>query len=478
MPILHWLNKEEAVATAKKSEYRLLEEIPELSYGDQDNENLLVQGDNLEALKALLPFYAGKVKCVFIDPPYNTGSAFENYDDNLEHGIWLSLMYSRIELLHSLLSEDGYICCHIDDSEGAYLKVLLDEIFGRSNYQNTFYTQVRYSDKTLKEDMAFHKQIEYVHIYRKSYSAKPNKPVVSANFDKFCFSINLTGSPSSISEFGGKCVEVYSPENYEIVQSQEGSVEGLKEIWATGSILDGNSSGRFFRDYLAGRVDDDGLGALYKVEGIGEDIYDYRFFTGPKKKSATKGKYYQGVPISKLEKTTKEVPIPNFYDLADRFGNCRHEGGVDFRSGKKPEHYLELILNRFSNEGDLILDSFLGSGSTAAVALKMNRKFIGIEIGEHATTHCRKRLKNVIDGDATGISDGVGWQGGGGFRFCELGSVIFDEFGSLSTEIHFSSLAAYIWYLETKQPIKQEQLVSLDSPLSNRALSLVNVNFN
>ncbi|MFO1368791.1 MAG: site-specific DNA-methyltransferase [Marinagarivorans sp.] len=457
MPILQWLNKDQAVTAAKQCAYRLLEEVPELSYGNSDNENLLIQGDNLEALKALIPFYAGKVKFIFIDPPYNTKTAFEHYDDNLEHSVWLSLMYPRIELLHQLLAPDGFLCCHIDDSEGAYIKIVLDEIFGRSNYQTTFYNQVRYAEKTLKEDMAYHKQIEYVHIYRKSFLAKPIKPVVDSGFDKFKFEIKLLDAPAKKLELGGKIVEVYEKSAYKIIEHSAGSQRGLKEIWATGSILDGNSSGRFFRDYLSGRVDADGLQVIYKVYGIGDDIYDHRFFTGPKKTSATKGKYYQGVPLNKLEQTEKQIPIPNFYDFADRFGNCRHEGGVDFRSGKKPEHYLQLMLSRFSKPGDLVLDSFLGSGSTAAAAIKMKRRFIGIEIGEQAITHCQPRIKSVVDGDLTGISDSEGWAGGGGFRFCKLGQTVFDEYGCLSTNIKFPALAAHIWYLETRTPLNKKK---------------------
>lgn len=453
MPILNWLNKDQAVTAAKNCAYRLLEEVPELSYGDENNENLLIQGDNLEALKALIPFYAGKVKCIFIDPPYNTSNAFEHYDDNLEHSVWLSLMYPRIELLHNLLAEDGFFCCHIDDSEGAYIKVMLDEIFGRSNYQTTIYSQVRYSKKTLKQDMAYHKQIEYVHIYRKSYLSKPIKPVEKSNFDKFNFHIKTLTKPSDTLLLGGKRVEIYLKGEYEIIKKEKGTIDGLKEIWASGSILDGNSSGRFFRDYLEGRSKIDGLGVLYKVENIGDDSLDYRFFTGPNRSTATKGKYYQGVPLNKIKNTEKEVPIANLYDFADKFGNCRNEGGVDFRSGKKPEQYLKLILSHFSRKGDLVLDSFLGSGSLAATAHKMGRSFIGIEKGEQAITHCYPRLKAVISGDTSGISKTAEWKGGGGFRFCKLGATVFDEYGCLNTEIKFPTLAAHIWYLETKKPI-------------------------
>lgn len=134
MPLLDWLNKQDAVRTVQKVPYRLLEAVPELSAGDANTENMLIQGDNLEALKALLPLYAGKVKCIYIDPPYNTRSAFEHYDDNLEHSVWLSLMYPRLELLRELLSEDGSIWVSIDDNEAHYLKVMMDEVFGRGNF--------------------------------------------------------------------------------------------------------------------------------------------------------------------------------------------------------------------------------------------------------------------------------------------------------------------------------------------------------
>ena len=138
MPILHWLNKEEAVTTAKKCDYRLLEEVSEWSYGDRDNENLLIQGDNLEALKALVPFYAGKVKCIYIDPPYNTNTAFNHYDDNLEHSLWLSMIYPRLELLRELMDEVSTIWVSVDENEFSYLKLVLDEIFGRENCVETF----------------------------------------------------------------------------------------------------------------------------------------------------------------------------------------------------------------------------------------------------------------------------------------------------------------------------------------------------
>ena len=413
---LTWIGKGEEPAV----EPRVLLHDASKDYGDPAADNMLIHGDNLLALKALEQEFAGRVKCIYIDPPYNTGSAFEYYDDNLEHSIWLHLMRSRLEILRNLLSSDGFFCCHIDDSEGHYLKVLLDEIFGRSNYQTTLYVRVRYPEKTLKQDMSYHKEIEQVHIYRKEYGASPNFDSEIVGFNKFRYYVKDDGSGETIT-LGGKRVDIFQKGHFTI-EEHDGSEYGLKEIWASGTILDGNSSGRFFRDYLTGRAATDGLGVLYKVWGIGNDRFDYRYFTGPQRQTATKGKYYQGVPTDKLEaeEITKKVAINNFYDFAGSFGNCRLEGGVEFRGGKKPEALLELILRHFSNPGDFVLDSFLGSGTTAAVAHKMGRHWVGIELGNHCYSHCIPRLKTVVDGDITGISSSVNWHGGGGFKFYEL----------------------------------------------------------
>lgn len=426
---LTWVGKYDE---EKPVEPRILLEDTEESYGDPDSENMLIHGDNLIALQALQQDFVGKIKCIYIDPPYNTGSAFEYYDDDVEHSIWLSLMRKRLLLLHSLLEDDGFLCCHIDDSESHYLKVVLDEIFGRSNYLTSLYIRVRYPDKTLKSDMDFHKEIEQVLVYRKSSEATPNFDYDEVGYDKFIYAIEELGTGKEIT-LGGKKVTVFEKNEYKIIKKPDGDEYGLKEIWATGTILDGNSSGRFFRDYLNGRYEEDGYGVLYKVYGIGDDRYDYRYFTGPKRQGATKGKYYQGVPIDKLEaeKIERKKPIGGFYDLAGSFGNCRHEGGVEFRSGKKPEALIEMIIRYFSNRNDWVLDSFLGSGSTTATAHKMNRRWIGIEMGDHAYTLCKVRMDNVINGDKTGISQKVNWRGGGGYHFYELAPSLLVKNGKL-----------------------------------------------
>jgi adenine-specific DNA-methyltransferase len=414
---LTWIGKDEQI----KLEPRILIEDPEKSYGDKNTENMLIYGDNLLALKALEQDFANQVKCVYIDPPYNTGNAFEHYDDSLEHSLWLSLMKPRLEILHKLLSNDGFLCCQIDDAEGHYVKILLDEVFGRNNYLTTIYVQVRYATKTLKQDMDFHKQIEQIHVYRKEFGAKPNLNKITTSLDKFCYYVNEKAKGKEI-VLGGKKGVIFQKDEYEIKKG-EGSEKGLKEIWASGTILDGNSSGRYFRDFLAGLSDKDGLGVLYKIYGIGDDQFDFRYFTGPKREGATKGKYYQGVPISQLGGKTdgRTRPIENYYDMTAEFGNCRLEGGADFRSGKKPEKLIELILKHFSSPGDIVLDSFLGSGTTAAVAHKMGRKWLGVELGEHCHTHCIPRFKSVIDGkDQSGASKSQNWKGGGGFKYYYL----------------------------------------------------------
>lgn len=441
---LTWIGKDEE---RKAIEPRILIENPQYSYGDTESGNMLIHGDNLLALKALEQEYSGKVKCIYIDPPYNTGSAFEHYDDNVEHSIWLNLMRKRLFILHNLLSKDGFICCHIDDSEGHYLKVLMDEVFGRDNYLSTLYIRVRYPDKALKQDMDFHKEIEYIHVYRKEYGAKPNRKESSVTFEKYnCYFEELTeGKELSL---GGKRVVMFQPKEWNLVNG-EGTENGRKEIWATGTILDGNSSGRFFRDYLDGRYQTDGYGILYKVYGIGDDKFDFRYFTGPQRIGATKGKYFQGVPIEQLNTSNnvKYKPINNFYDLAGSFGNCRTEGGVDFRGGKKPEALIKIILDHFSNKGDLVLDSFLGSGSTAAVANKMKRRWIGVEMGSQAYTHCFERMRRVVSGkDKTGITKEENWKGGSGFKFYELAPSLLkhDKFGNLiiNKEYNADMLAA------------------------------------
>ena len=383
-------------------------------------DNLIIKGNNLLALHSLKKEFAGKVKLIYIDPPYNTGNDGFKYNDNFNHSTWLTFMKNRLNSARLLLNDEGFLCCHIDNNEGEYLKVLMDEVFGSENYLNTFYIRVRYPDKTLKQDMDFHKEIEAIHIYSKTKKAKPILTQIETSIDKYIYYFSEKTKGREI-ELGGKKVIVFTKEEIEL-EKREASEKGRKEIWATGSILDGNSSGRFFRDFLNGRYKNDGLGVVYKVYDVGDEIENYRYFTGPQKEGATKGKYFQGVPDSQInaENSSKTIPINNFYDLAGSFGNCRSEGGVELRSGKKPEELLKIILTHFSSENDIILDYHLGSGTTAAVAHKMSRQYIGVEQLNYGENDSVVRLKNVINSDKTGISKSVNWQGGGSFIYLEL----------------------------------------------------------
>ena len=426
---LTWIGKNEQ----PQVEPRILLHDASKDYGDPNTQNMLIHGDNLLALKALEQQFAGQVKCIYIDPPYNTGAAFEHYDDNLEHSTWLNLMYARINILKNLLADDGFFCVQIDDSEGHYLKTLLDEVFGRSNYLTTFYIQVRYPNKTLAEDSDYQKIIEQWHVYAKERNlAKINRPQVEYDISKFKWRI-VENEPGEVVTLGNKRVEIFKPGQYEIIEV-EPSLTGLKETWATGSLARVRASaGEFFELYLSERKNTDGLGCLYKVEGIGEDGLGYRYISGPKKVTANKGKFYSGIPLKRVEelkagKSIKYLPVSNFYDFAGAFGNCRLEGAADFKGGKKPEVLLEMLLNYFTNPGDLVLDSFLGSGTTAAVAHKMHRKYIGIELGNHCYSLCKTRLDRIIDGeDKNGITNSANWQGGGGYKFYELAPTLIEK---------------------------------------------------
>lgn len=431
MPILNWLNKDEAITTSKKCTYRLLEEVPELSYGDIDNENLLIQGDNLEALKTLIPHYAGKVKCIFIDPPYNTKSAFEYYDDNLEHSKWLSLIYPRLELLRELLTEDGSIWITIDDNEAHYLKVICDEIFGRNNFTSNVLWQKRTSPDARATLGAAH---DHILVYSKDilkFKATLNKlPLTEKQRSDYKNPDNDPNGPWVSTDFTGQTGHATESQFYTIV-SPNGTEHAppTGRCWALAestfySLVDqnkvwfgktGNNRPRLKR---------------YLSEAKGINAWTW----------------WSKEEVGHNQESKKEI--------IELFGSAVFDT-------PKPERLIARILELASNSGDLVLDSFLGSGTTSAVAHKLGRRYIGVELGEHAVTHCNKRLKKVIDGEQGGISTDIGWQGGGGFRFYKLGEAVFDEYGCLNTDIKFPTLASHIWYLETKTPLGNKA----DTPL-------------
>ena len=425
MPILHWLNKEQAVTKAKQCSYRLLEEVPELSYGDKNNENLLIQGDNLEALKALMPFYAGKVKCIFIDPPYNTKSAFEHYDDNLEHSQWLSLMYPRLELLRELLSEEGSIWVTIDDNESHYLKVVCDEIFGRNCFCGNMVWQKKYAPQNdAAKITAVH---DHILVYSKKRTWNPNllprTEVANARYT------NRDGDERGPWKAGDLTSKTKAANHsYKIVSPKTG-----KEFYP-----------------VQGRQWAPSLNTFNKL------LNDNRIWFGESGNNVPALKQF----LSEVQQGTIPMTLWFREDVGDNQLAKREINKLELESvfeTPKPESLIERILVISTNSEDIVLDSFLGSGTTAAVVHKMNRQYIGIELGEHAKTHCQPRLKKVIDGEQGGISKSVNWQGGGGFRFYKLGQTVFDEYGHLNPEITFPTLAAHIWYLETKTPLEKNK---------------------
>jgi adenine-specific DNA-methyltransferase len=439
MPILNWLNKDKAITTAQNCAYRLLEEVPALSYGDENNENLLIQGDNLETLKALIPFYAGKVKCIFIDPPYNTKSAFEHYDDNLEHSQWLSLIYPRLELLRELLAEDGSIWVTIDDNEAHYLKVVMDEIFGRKNFIQSIIWHRKVSpanDATWFSNdhdhlLVYSKNHNYFQVNRLERSEKHNKSYKNPDNDS-------RGAWNSITFTGNKTKDERPNLYYPLINPNT-----KKEVWPPKGLTWRTSKER--KDELL-------------QEGV--------FYWG---KSGTS----TSPRLKRFLSEAKKV-VPRSVWLYEEVGHTQQAMMEQkILSNKpfgtpKPEKLLSRIIHIASSESDIILDSFLGSATTLAVAHKMNRKYIGIELGEHAKTHCQPRLKKVIDGEQGGISKAVNWQGGGGFRFLKLGQTVFDEYGCLNHEIKFPTLAAHIWYLENREPMPKQKELSAFLGVSNK----------
>ena len=454
MPILDWLNKDKAVKTAQQVQYRLLQPVSELSVG-QDPGNMLIQGDNLEALKSLLPLYAGKVKCIYIDPPFNTEQAFEYYDDNLEHSVWLSMIYPRFELLRELLSEDGTIFVHIDDNELGYLLTVLDEIFGRSNKTHVVafkqgsatghkainpgmvntcnfilsYAKDKnkwYPNRVFTERARDDRYNQFIDNFDAPYSEWKLKPLSEAFAEFVGFPKNKVKKELG-NGYESKITEFVTKNAHRVVQSVRPDYSNVGE--------------EVRRSIDESKMNPESVVFLERENNI--DMYfkgGQRWIFYREKMKFVDGELVTGEPLTTL--------------WADVLSNNLHkEGDVVFPKGKKPEALIKRIFELSTNENDLVLDSFLGSGTTAAVAHKMNRRYIGIEMGDHAVSHCQPRLQKVIDGEQGGISKAVSWQGGGGFSFYRLGEPVFDEYGHIRDGVSFAAFAQYLWFLETGTPL-------------------------
>jgi len=400
MPILNWLDRDKHVKAAEDVPYRLLVADDAHSAGDLQTENMVIQGDNMDAVKALLPYYAGKVKCIFIDPPYNTKSAFEHYDDNLEHSKWLGMMVPRLRLLRELLSEDGSIWVTIDDNEAHYLKVVMDEVFGRKN----FLTSVMWNSRKSKQnDAKISLGHNHILIYAKNMTAlRINR--MAAEEAKFENPDNDHRGLWVADAFDAP--QIRANLEYPIVNPNTGQkyLPPKGRHWRT-------TQQKYERLLKDGMI-------VFGKTGKSRP-QQKRFLTHAVDKGVVPGTWWDDCGTA--AEATKEIQA--IFDKELTFDT------------PKPERLLHRILHLATNPGDLVLDSFLGSGTTAAVAHKMNRRYIGIETGDHALTHCVPRLKKVIEGEQGGISEAVGWKGGGGFRFYRLGEPVFDAEGRINPAI-------------------------------------------
>jgi adenine-specific DNA-methyltransferase len=441
---LTWLGKDER----PKLEPRILIEDSEKSYhakkrvGENDIfDNRLIFGDNLLALKALEQEFAGKVKCIYIDPPFNTGQAFEHYDDGIEHSLWLSLMHERIKILHTLLSDDGLFWMHLDDIEVHYAKVVLDEIFGRDN----FIADITYERSgaaglglggfvvttgerilTYKKNRLPTKRVLSFQQLEEKTMKRYNKALIDEGtrelVDEFISKSNQM--PVKLFKHKGFTVKTISMAKFEArsAEIEQEFVEYFPFLFRTNQIQKENS---FQRD-LVGRMDKT---SLYTVE--------YTPSRGKNEGVQTKLHYLNAELFAWLkdtaaveeDKIVKSSSVTNVWSHGEiPKADLQNEGGIDFPRSKKPEKLLQRIIEMSSEPGDWILDSFAGSGTTGCTAHKMHRKWIMVELGEHCHTHITPRLMNVIGGsDQRGISKDTNWQGGGGFRYYRLAPSLLEK---------------------------------------------------
>lgn len=382
---LTWVGKYDE---EKELEPRILIEDKSKSYGNAETDNMLIHGDNLLALKALENEYEGRIKCIYIDPPYNTGAAFAQYNDNIEHSIWLSLMYARLKIMKNLLSEDGTIWISIDDDEGHYLKIICDEIFGRNNFVSTVIWQKKFSPQNDAKWLS--DSHDFILVYAKEKESwKPNLLERTADMDsRYKNPDDDPRGPWTSSDFTAR---TYSANTDYPITTPSGRV-----VTPTKS-----------RSWISTKEEFERL------------VADNRIWFGLKGNNVPRKKTF----LSEVQGGVVPMTTWSFEEVGstqDAKKEVKTLNPEDPFATPKPEKLIEKVFTIASNEGDIVLDSFLGSGTTTAVAHKMNRKWIGIELGEHCYTHCKPRMDQVIDGEQGGISQSRNWQGGGGYKFYEL----------------------------------------------------------
>ena len=418
---LTWVGKEERIEV----EPRILIEVPDKSFSESADDlltaatfdNMLIHGDNLLALKALESKFAGQVKCIYIDPPYNTGYAFEHYDDNLEHSQWLNLMRPRLEILRNLLSEDGSIWISIDDDEQAYLKVLCDEVFGRRNFIANVIWEKKFSPQNDARWLS--DSHDFVSVYAKNKENwSPNLLQRTADMNsRYQNPDNDPRGPWASSDF---TVRTFSESGNYAITTPSGRIitPTASRCWATSEVN--------FKKLVA----------------------DNRIWFGANGNNVPRIKTF----LSEVQGGIVPMTIWKYTEVGsnqDAKREVKKLFPVSPFATPKPERLIERIIHIASNPGDLVLDSFLGSGTTAAVAHKMGRRWIGIEMGDHAYTHCKVRMDKVIKGeDSGGITKAVKWTKGGGYKFYELAPTLIklDAFGEpiINKEYDADRLAAAV----------------------------------
>lgn len=377
------------------------EDVEQISFADSDKpkpqfNNMLIHGDNLLALKSLELEYTGKIKCIYIDPPYNTGAAFQHYDDNLEHSTWLSLMKPRLELLKTLLKDDGSIWISIDSYESHYLKVMCDEVFGRNNFIDEVIWQRSYAPVNLKKTLS--KSHDTILAYAKNMSNDFKLNKLPRSDEANSRYKNPDNDPRGVWKSGDLSVgPVVESKVYEIT-----TPSGRKVLPPKGRCW------LLTKERFLEFVDDN---RIWFGEN-GNNVPSIKRFLSETKNGVVAQTLWTYQEVGHTQDAKREVKQFNSNDVFET---------------PKPEKLIERIITLASNPGDIVLDSFLGSGTTAAVAEKMGRKWIGIELGDHAYTHCYKRLKAVVDGEQGGISKEVDWHGGGGFKFYELAPSLIEK---------------------------------------------------
>lgn len=391
-------------------------------------DNRLVSGDNLLALRALEQEFSGKVKCVYIDPPFNTNQALEHYDDGVEHSLWLSLMRDRLEILHRLLTPDGTLFVHIDDNELGYLIVLLDSIFGRANrlYVVTFKQGSATGHKAINPGCV--NTTNYILMYaRDKANWKPNRVYTGrerdARYGQFILNVEdkyqhwriVPLTKAYASEHG-----LTEREARKVFKEQPQSLDDFVLKNARRVIRTARPDYDAVSEAARVRIDESKqTGAIVRLEREGHsDMYlkeGERILFYADKLKLIDGEYIAGEPLTTL-----------WDDILSN--NLHNEGGVDFPKGKKPEFLIKRVLELATSAGDTVLDSFAGSGTTGAVAHKMGRRWVMVELGDHCHTHIIPRLVRVIEGrDKSGITEAIQWKGGGGFRYFKLAPSLLEK---------------------------------------------------